>query len=176
MSARSDLSATEHASAARASRPIFRSRLGRFLIAAAPWLAITLITLVVFDVLCISFGLFPPTLEYGDPDVGWLPLIPGKIHLDSCVDPNGHWIDYYRNEIGVRTNRTMADLTRDPGSFMVAAVGDSQSDICAANELNHPGVLEAGLNARGVEAVVLPFGVGRYSPLQAYLVYETRLK
>jgi hypothetical protein len=155
---------------------VIASQLGRLLVAASRWIGITLLTLALVDVLCISLGLFPPTLEYGDSDVGWLPLIPGKIVLDSCVDASRRWIYYYRNEIGVRTARTMAELTRDRSAFMIAAIGDSQSDICAPNELNHPGVLEAGLNAGGVHSVVLPYGVGRYSPLQAYLLYETRLK
>jgi hypothetical protein len=152
------------------------SRLRRFLLAASRSIGVILLALVLVDILCISLGLFPPRLEYGDPDVGWLPPITGKIVLDSCVDANGRWIYHYRNEIGVRTSRSVAELTRDPRPFVVAAVGDSQSDLCVANEVNHPGVLEAGLNARGVESVVLPFGVGRYSPLQAYLLYETRLK
>jgi hypothetical protein len=152
------------------------SRLRRLLGAASCSIGISLLALVLVDVVCISLGLFPPTLEYGDPDVGWLPLATGQIAVDSCVDAHGRWIYYHRNEIGARTDRSMAELTRDPRPFMVAAVGDSQSDICAANELNHPGVLERGLKARGVDSVVLPFGVGRYSPLQAYLLYETRVK
>lgn len=143
---------------------------------ASPWIGTTLVTLVLFDVVCIGLGLFPPALERGDPDVGWLPLVPGRIVLDSCIDSDGRRVEYYRNEIGVRTDRSMARITSDPGSFLIAAVGDSQSDTCAPNERTHQGVLEAGLRAKGLDAAVLSYGVGRYSPLQAYLLYETRLK
>src|SRR5207247_758775 len=58
----------------------------------------------------------------------------------------------------------------------IAVTGDSQTDLCAPNAETHPGVLETELVAQGLPAVVLAYGVGRYSPLQDYLAFRKVLR
>jgi len=144
---------------------------------AAPYVGFTAATLIVVDLLCNLFGLFPPTHDYGDLDVGWLAAVrTASIHYDRCVQASGEVVQYVRNEDGIRTNFSVQQLLADRGTFKIAATGDSQTDLCAPNSQVHAGILERELNANGVRAIVLPYGVGRYSPLQSYLVFKKVLK
>jgi hypothetical protein len=150
---------------------------GGKLMAAAPPVGITLGALIIVDVLCNLFGLFPPRQDYGDLDVGWLAAAPAAtIHYDRCFQLSGEEVRYLRNEDGIRTNVGVQQLLADRGSFKVAITGDSQTDLCAPNSQVHSGILERELNTKGVRAIVLPYGVGRYSPLQSYLVFKKVLK
>lgn len=134
------------------------------------------ITLIVVDLVCIALGIFPPVYPYGDPQVGWRNGAPNRLPFDSCVDMStGTTIDYYRNEVGIRTLLTAAEIRALADDFIIAAVGDSQSDLCSTNADSHQGVLEAELNRAGAKVTVLSAGVGRYSPLQAYLLFKYRL-
>jgi hypothetical protein len=149
---------------------------GKVLTAAA-FVGITAAMLIVADLLCILFGLFPPTHEYGDPDVGWLGSKRATtVRYDRCIEPSGKMVQYVRNEDGIRTDVSVPVLLADRRSFKIGVTGDSQTELCAPNSQVHSGVLERELNAIGVKAIVLPYGVGRYSPLQDYLVFKKILK
>ncbi|HUL49841.1 MAG TPA: hypothetical protein VLT79_07515, partial [Gemmatimonadales bacterium] len=154
-----------------------RSSVWRKVGGVATALGITAVTLILVDVVLILTNLFPPRYEYGDPDVGWLATKPAPgVHEDRCLDPSGKWVRYYRNEDGVRTRLSLPMVQASHGTFKVAITGDSQTDLCAENALVHSGVLERALASHGVRAIALPYGVGRYSPLQDYLVYRKILK
>jgi hypothetical protein len=148
------------------------SRLGR----AAAGLAIVVGCLAAFDIVLALTGVFPPRYNFGVPDLGWVPEHNGTMMLDSCRDfTTGGRRHFERNEIGIRTTRSVESIRSDTSSFKVAVVGDSHTDLCAPNDSTHPGVLENSLEGRGVPTIALSFGMGRYSPLQAYLLFESRL-
>jgi hypothetical protein len=136
------------------------------------------VTLLAVDGVCIAFGLFPPTLDYGDPDLGWRPApATGHMALGRCVDVStGKTIDYDRNEDGVRTSLSRRQIQADTASIKIAVIGDSQTELCAPNSQLHSGVLESELRAHGVRATALPYGAGKYSPLQAYLAFRKVLR
>jgi hypothetical protein len=139
--------------------------------------AITAATLVLADVLCNVLHLFPPVYDYGDPELGWrAAAVAPAVHDDRCVDPSGTVVRYARNEDGIRTALSVAELRAERRRVKIAVTGDSQTDLCAPNADVHSGVLERELEARGVRAIVLPYGVGRYSPLQDYLAFRDILK
>lgn len=143
----------------------------------APYVGLTAATLLVVDLLCNLFGWFPPKYDDGDPDVGWLAAAPSAgMRYDRCSDWSGNRIQYLRNQDGIRTRFSVQQLSAERQPFKIAVTGDSQTDLCAPNSQTHPGVLERELNANGVSAFVLPYGVGRYSPLQDYLVFKKVLK
>jgi hypothetical protein len=154
------------------------AKLRRLVAGAALYVAIILGTLVAADLVCMVFGFFPPTYDYGDPDVGWAPSHPtGVAHFDRCQDlATGAIVSLRRNEAGIRTDLSVAQLQSDDVGYKIAVTGDSQTDLCAPNAETHPGVLQHELNLQGFKAAVLAYGAGRYSPLQDYLVYKTRLK
>jgi len=134
-------------------------------------------TLIVTDLLCNLFGLFPPRQEYGDLDVGWLAAKPAAtVHFDQCLQASGTAVRFLRNEDGVRTHFSVQQIFADSESFKIGDTGDSQTELCAPNAQTHAGVLEHELNASGVKAMVLLYGVGKYSPLQDYLVFKKVLK
>ncbi len=153
------------------------SRIKRLLLATAQYGGIVLGTLIAADVACNALGVFPPTYEYGDPTVGWVAAPPmGVIGEYGCTEySSGVKYTYTRNEDGVRTRFSAHQLVTDSERDLIAVTGDSQTDLCAPNEQTHPGVLESVLNANGLRAVVLPYGAGRYSPLQDYLVFKKTL-
>jgi hypothetical protein len=138
---------------------------------------IVLGTLLAIDLACILLGVFPPTYEYGEPDVGWVSAPPtGAMREDRCIEfSTGTTYTYTRNEDGVRTPRSAAELVADSQSYLIGVTGDSQTDLCAPNAQTHAGVLETALNASGLRAVVLPYGAGRYSPVQDYIVFKKTL-
>jgi hypothetical protein len=152
--------------------------LKRLAVRAFPPLAVGVLTLVALDLLCTAFGLFPPTYDYGDPDLGWraAPAHLDAVSYDQCRQlATGKIVKFLRNEDGIRTERSAAQILADRRRFKVAVTGDSQTDLCAPNPEVHPAVLERELTTHGVETIVLPYGVGRYSPLQSYLAYRTIL-
>ena len=153
------------------------AQIKRLLLTTAQYGGIVLATLVALDVACIVLGVFPPTYEYGLPDVGWVASPPtGVMHEDRCVDyTTGTTYTYTRNEDGVRTPHRAAELLADSQSYLIGVTGDSQTELCAPNAQTHAGVLEKTLNASGGRAVVLAYGAGRYSPLQDYLVFKKAL-
>lgn len=156
----------------------YAARIKRLLLTIAQYGGIVLATLLAIDVACIVLGVFPPTYEYGEPDVGWVASPPtGVMHEDRCTDYSmGKTYTYTRNEDGVRTHRHAAELLADSRSYLIAVTGDSQTDLCAPNAQTHAGVLESTLNARGLPAVVLSYGAGRYSPVQDYIVFKGTLR
>lgn len=149
-------------------------RAKRVLTGIFSYAAIIAITLLVLDGICIAFGLFPPRHNYGDPDLGWRSANPtGKMSFGQCTAfETGAVIRYPRNEDGVRTSRSRQVIIADSSSVKVGVTGDSQTDLCTTNEELHAGVLERQLVSDGVPAMVLTFGAGRYSPLQAYLAFR----
>jgi len=153
------------------------ARIKRLLLTAAQYGGIVLATLLAIDVACIVLGLFPPTYEYGEPDLGWVAAPPtGVMRDDRCIEfSTGTTYTYARNEDGVRTARRAADLLADRQSYLIAVTGDSQTDLCAPNAQTHAGVLESALNASGLRTSVLAYGAGRYSPVQDYLVFKKTL-
>lgn len=151
--------------------------LGERVRGAAAAVAITAVTLLLADALCNVLHLFPPVYDYGDPQLGWrAAAVAPAVHDDRCVDPSGTVVRYVRNEDGVRTAISVAELRADRRRVKIAVTGDSQTDLCAPDAEVHPGVLQRELDAHGVGAIVLPYGVGRYSPLQDYLAFRTILK
>src|SRR4029453_12760167 len=117
-------------------------------------------------------------LQYGDPDLGWLrarlpPTMRGK---EGGEEATGKTYSYERNEDGVRTSFSVGELLADRWRTKIALTGDSQSDMCIPNPVNHPGVLERELVAGGLPAVALPYPAAKYSPLQDYLAFKKFLK
>lgn len=153
------------------------ARIKRLLLTTAQYGVIVLATLLAIDVACIVLGVFPPTYEYGEPDVGWVSApSTGAMREDRCIEfSTGTTYTYTRNEDGVRTPRSAAELVADSQSYLIGVTGDSQTDLCAPNAQTHAGVLETALNASGLRAVVLPYGAGRYSPVQDYIVFKKTL-
>jgi len=161
-----------------APRDPLRRRIKRLLLGTAQYAIIVIITLVVVDLACIALGLFPPTYEYGDPEVGWLAAAPtGKMREDRCTEySTGTVVTYMRNEDAVRTREHAADLVADRTHYLVGVTGDSQTDLCAPNDRTHAGVLERELTAQGIPAIALAYGAGRYSPVQDYVVFKKTLR
>jgi len=153
------------------------AQIKRLLLTAAKYSGIVLATLLAVDGACIALGVFPPTYEYGEPDVGWVASPPtGVMHEDRCTDyATGTTYRYTRNEDGVRTDRSAAELLADSERYLIAVTGDSQTDLCAPNPQTHAGVLESALNASGLRTSVLAYGAGRYSPVQDYVVFKKAL-
>ena len=138
---------------------------------------IAAVTLAVFDIVLIAFDLFPPRYEIGDPQLGWVTVAPADLPYDRCTDMSaGVEIPFYRNEVGIRTRLSEDEIRATSENWVIAAVGDSQSDQCAKNHDTHQGVMEQNLKEAGIKVLVLSNGVGRYSPLQSYLLYKRRLK
>jgi hypothetical protein len=155
-----------------------KSRAKRFLLAGLTYAGIIGVTLLAVDGVCIAFGLFPPTLDYGDPDLGWRPAAAtGHMALGRCQDVStGKTVDYDRNEDGVRTSLSRSQITADTSSVKIAIIGDSQTDLCVPNGGLHSGVLESELRAHGVPALAFSYGAGKYSPLQDYLAFREILR
>ncbi len=155
-----------------------RSRARRIISGTAVYASIVALTLLVLDGVCIAFNLFPPTHNYGDPDLGWRSApATGRMAIGRCLEySTGTTIDYVRNEDGVRTSLSRADIQADTTSTKIGVTGDSHTDLCAPNSETHAGVLESELRAAGLPTIVFAFGSGRYSPLQAYLAFRTVLR
>lgn len=151
--------------------------LRRLALRTAQYGAIILVTLILLDLTLMALGLFPPTYEYGEPDLGWVASPPtGLVRQDRCIEfSTGEQFRYTRNEDGVRTSLSAAELHALRGRPVVGVTGDSQTDLCAPNDQTHPGAMERELQARGVPAVAAAYGAGRYSPVQAYLAFKKRL-
>jgi hypothetical protein len=150
-------------------------RLGR---TAATYVAITLGTLVLFDVVLIASGLFPPETDPGDPEVGWLAARPtGEVRTDSCFNlTTGEAVTYVRNEDGFRTSWAAAELRARDDLLKIAVGGDSHTDLCERNADIHFGVMERELNRAGLESAAFSLAAGKYSPLQAYLAVRPALR
>jgi hypothetical protein len=136
--------------------------------------AIIVVTLLVIDGICMATGVFPPVMNYGDPDLGWLSGVrTGRMAIGKCTEfSTGETKIFQRNEDGVRTSLSRAAVLADTHRLRIGVSGDSQTDLCAPNEQIPGGVLEAALNEHGHPSTVLTYGVGRYSPLQAYLAFR----
>jgi len=154
------------------------SRARRFLTGTLTYAGIVVVTLLLVDGVCMALGLFPPTHNYGDPDLGWRPARPtGHMAVGQCIEfSTGEVIRYQRNEDGVRTTRSRDSLLGDAAAVKIGVTGDSQTDLCAPNDQLHSGVLEADLRSKGIPATSLTYGSGRYSPLQDYLAFRTVLR
>jgi len=146
-------------------------RLKRVAGSAVVYVGIVLGTLVLLDLTLIVFGLFPPTHDYGDPEVGWVAARPsGEMREDRCMEFSTREIfRISRNEDALRTSRSAERLRQDDDLFKVAVTGDSQTELCAPNPLTHFGVLERELTASGMPSAAYAYGAGKYAPLQAYL-------
>jgi hypothetical protein len=146
----------------------------RFLKPVLVYSAIIVVTLSVIDGICIALGLFPPVMNYGDPDLGWRSASPtGRMAIGKCLEfSTGETISFQKNEDGVRTSLSRASVLADSNRLRIGVSGDSQTDLCAPNDKIPGGVLEAALDAHGHPSTVLTFGAGRYSPLQAYLAFR----
>ena len=153
------------------------SRVKRLLLATAQYGGIILGTLLAVDVACIALGVFPPKYEYGHPELGWVAAPPtGVMWEHGCTEySTGVTYTLTRNEDGVRTHLSVAELVTDSQRYLIGVTGDSQTDLCAPNARTHAGVLERVLNANGLRAAVLPYGAGRYSPIQDYLAFKKAL-
>jgi hypothetical protein len=149
-----------------------------------PWLA-NLALLLVTTAIAVAFlelalrltGLFPPRYNYGDPVVGWRSANPsGTMVTDRCFDlANDRNVEFARNEDGVRTAVSSADLQAD-SARSVAVSGDSHTDLCAPNAEIHFGYLERDLRAAGLPITVYSYGAGKYSPLQSYLAVKAAME
>lgn len=134
-------------------------------------------TVALVDGILIYFDLFPPRYEYGEADLGFAPHMPGRVMKDSCTDNvTGTEVTIVKNELGIRTDVAVSELLSDPHRLKIAVVGDSQTELCTPNPLTHPGILERELRNWDPRTVALSYGRGRYSPLQAYLLFKKRLK
>ena len=134
-------------------------------------------TVALVDGALIYFNLFPPRYEYGEPELGFAPHMPGRVMEDSCTDNvTGAEVTIAKNELGIRTGVAVPELLSSPDRLKIAVVGDSQTELCTPNSLTHPGVMETELQHWIPNVVALSYGRGRYSPLQAYLLFKMRLK
>lgn len=154
------------------------SRGKRFLKALLVYGAITVVTLAILDVALMATGLFPPQLDYGDPELGWRPAdATGTMALGRCLDvATNKVVDYQRNEDGVRTSHPKAELIGDSTHALIGVIGDSHTELCSPNEELHSGILQATLEGEGIRAIALPYGAGKYSPVQMYLAFKLVLK
>jgi hypothetical protein len=154
--------------------PLRRTRL-RKAIASAGLVAATLFAV---DVVCITFDLFPPRTGPGDIEMGWRPDTSyGQMQVDRCFDHStGKVVKYDRNEDGIRTGLSKTHILADTEAARIAVTGDSHTDLCVPNAALHSGVLESELRSSGVPAVTLPYGAGRFSPLQDYLAFRKVLR
>lgn len=134
------------------------------------------VAVLTLEVLFRVTGLFAPTYNYGDPEVGWRSgYATGRQVTDSCFDlVTQRMVGFARNEDGVRTSVPSAALRADT-MYSVAVSGDSHTDLCASNDRIHFGYLEHDLRRDGVPAVVYSYGAGKYSPLQAYLAVKSSI-
>ena len=141
---------------------------------ALPYAVITGLTLAILDVMLIVTGLFPPTANPGDPDLGWRPAAAtGAMFVDRCTDlESGEIVSYSRNDRGVRSGLSSDEILAYEDGPVIAESGDSHSDLCAENARTHFGFTERFLVESGVDALMVAYPSGRYSPLQAYLAYE----
>jgi hypothetical protein len=146
----------------------------RFLKPVLVYAAIIVVTLSMIDGICIATGLFPPVMNYGDPDLGWLSGVKtGRMSIGKCTEfSTGETQIFQRNEDGVRTSLSRAAVLADTHRLRIGVSGDSQTDLCAPNDQIPGGVLEAALDEQGHPSTVLTYGAGRYSPLQAYLAFR----
>lgn len=146
-------------------------RLKRISKVLATYGIIVVVTVLLFDVVLIATGLFPPAHDYGVPGIGWVAAQPSDgISDNRCTEfASGTVHHYARNENGYRTSHSARDLEGLGASFEIAVTGDSHTDLCAPNEQTHFGIMEREMRRAGVPAVAFGFGAGRYSPLQAYL-------
>jgi hypothetical protein len=154
------------------------SRARRFFKGLLIYGLIIVITLAVLDGLMMALGLFPPTHNYGDAQLGWRSApATGRQNQNNCTEySTGERILYDRNEDGVRTGLSRSQIEADTTHVKIGVTGDSQTDLCATNQQIHAGVLESELVARGVPAQSFSFGSGRYSPLQDYLAFKYVLR
>lgn len=154
------------------------NRYRRLGVSVARYIGIVVGTLVIFDLLTIMLGLFPPTHRYGHPELGWVSAGPtGQMREDRCTEySTGQIVLYTRNEDGLRTSFSARRLREDGDILKIAVSGDSHTDLCAPNAETHFGVLERELTAIGVKTAVFAYGAGKYSPLQAYLAIKTALR
>jgi hypothetical protein len=154
------------------------SRAKRFLAGSLLYGGIIAVTLLVVDGICVALNIFPPTHDYGDPDLGWRSAnATGAMAFGKCTEfSTGETITYPRNEDGVRTSLSRRVIISDSSHVKIGVTGDSQTDLCAPNEKLHAGVLESELDAHGVPAMVMTYGAGRYSPLQGYLAFRKVLR
>lgn len=150
----------------------------RFLIGTLTYAGIVGLTLLIVDGICIGFGLFPPTHNYGDQELGWRPArASGAWRIDRCTERStGQTVQYQRNEDGIRTALSRDSIGAKSTGIRIGITGDSQTDLCTPNIQLHSGVLEADLVSAGIPAVTLTYGAGRYSPLQDYLAFRAVLK
>jgi hypothetical protein len=153
------------------------SRASRFLKQGLIYAAIIVVTLLVIDGVCNMLGLFPPVMNYGDADLGWHSGdATGHMSIGKCTEfSTGETVIFQRNEDGVRTSLSRAAIMADSQRLRIGVSGDSQTDLCARNDQIPGGALEATLNAQGYPSVVLTYGAGKYSPLQAYLAFRKYL-
>lgn len=150
------------------------SRFKRFLKTLAVYLAITVATLAIVDVVMILLNLFPPHYTPGHPELGWVSgSATGRMESVRCVEMStGAVIHYDRNEDGIRTSLPAKRLREDTSLLKIAVGGDSQTDLCAPNAATHFGVMETELRRAGFPAAVFAYGAGKYSPLQAYIAVK----
>lgn len=155
-----------------------RPTLRRLLRTAATYACIVVITLVLLDLTLMALGLFPPTYDYGDADIGWVAAPPtGHMREDRCTEySTGVVFTFTRNEDGVRTPVSATALTTNRNSYLIGVTGDSQTELCAPDAQTHSGVLQTDLNAAGLRATVVAYGAGRYSPVQDYVAFKKALK
>ena len=154
------------------------TRVRRILSGTLVYAGIVILTLVLVDLFCMAFGLFPPPHDFGDPDLGWRSApATGRMAIGVCHEfSTGETIRYERNEDGVRTGLSRTQIKADSGRVKIAVTGDSQTDLCTPNSQLHSGVLESELTLHGVPATALTYGAGKYSPLQAYLAFRLVLR
>src|SRR5215475_8421014 len=101
------------------------------LLAAATYVGIVGVTLIALDLLCQLLGVFPPPANYGNQQVGWLRSgTAPAVFTDHCLQASGKVVPFQRNEEGVRTSYSTAQLLADHEHFKVADTGDSQTDLC----------------------------------------------
>jgi len=136
--------------------------------------AITVVTLVVVDLVLIALGLFPPQPAYGDAELGWVGAqATGEMSEQMCADYVAEvMVSTIRNEDGLRTSHSANEFRSNEDLFKIAVSGDSQTDLCAPNEETHFGVLERELTVANLPSATFSGGVGKYSPLQAYLAVK----
>jgi hypothetical protein len=133
---------------------------------------VAILMLLAMELTIYALNLLDTRPALGDPRIGF--GLAGK-----RPDDDSQAKDYpHDNSRGFKTRRTVSEILQHPAALTIAVVGDSHTDLdrtAVPLSKQHPFVLE-GLLRRAFDAEVLHAGVGKFSPLQEYLLFKYYLK
>jgi len=150
-------------------------------------LAVMAITALTLDVVCMITGVFPPSYRQGNESLGYFKWEKHWINNRYCGKESRYKQSSIpeleddpvigRHRVGFRSSRSVADFIDRPlAGPRIICLGDSHTDLLYAFPYTHMGVLEKKLRDNDCEFTeVLGAGHSRYSPLQYWKLYETKL-